>query len=87
MRFEGKDSNDKVVIKDTTNLDENGDTIIERHKYKLMGVCEFTSDRKMSSNIYRDMENDTYHIYTKGADSEIIKVLSEDTDPELINFT
>lgn len=43
---------------------------------KLVGVCEFTSDRKMSSNIYENL-NGTLTVYTKGADSEVIKFLSE----------
>jgi magnesium-transporting ATPase (P-type) len=36
--------------------------------YKLVGVCEFTSDRRLSSNIYKNTDG-TYTIYTKGSDT------------------
>jgi phospholipid-translocating ATPase len=73
MKFEGKDSDDIVTLKDTIT---NGKDEPIYHKIKLVGVCEFTSDRKMSSNIYKDEANETYTIYTKGADSEIEKVIN-----------
>lgn len=69
MKFNGKDSDDIVTILDTISSDKP----IE-HKYKLVGVCEFTSDRKMSSNIYQDQKTNEYQIYTKGADSEVEKI-------------
>jgi magnesium-transporting ATPase (P-type) len=54
---------------------------------KRVGTCEFTSDRRLSSNIYKrsdtwEEENDQYPIedypyviYSKGADSSVKPIL------------
>lgn len=82
MEFTGIDENGKVIIKETVSEDQ-----IERHKYKLVGTCEFTSARKMSSNIYLDLDSGEYTIYTKGADSQILDVLHENHDKEFLEYT
>lgn len=45
-----------------------------------MGVCDFTSDRRLSSNIYQNKDENgepdgTYTIYTKGSDTSVIPLL------------
>ena len=67
MEFKGRDGDDNIIIVDDG---------VER-RYKQLGVCEFNSDRKKSSNIIRH-EDGTIVIYTKGADSAIRQVLKFD---------
>ena len=67
MEFKGRDGDDNIIIVDDG---------VER-RYKQLGVCEFNSDRKKSSNIIRH-EDGTIVIYTKGADSAIRSVLKFD---------
>jgi len=51
------------------------DHIAPIEKFKQVGTCEFTSDRRMSSNIYYDEDEDKYTIYTKGADTSVEPIL------------
>ena len=55
----------------------SGHRIIE--KYKVLNMISFTSDRKRMSIIVKT-ENDEIKLYIKGADSEIKKRLSSDTN-------
>lgn len=50
-------------------------------KFKPAGTCEFTSARRLSSNIY-DNEDGTYTVWTKGADSSVLDTLNMETFPE-----
>ena len=73
IKFEGKpekDEGNNVIIKDKITNDKE-----KLIKYELKGTCEFTSDRRMSSAIYYDRSTQKHFVYTKGADSEIKKVL------------
>ena len=45
---------------------------------------KFTSDRKRMSVLVTDEEDDQYKLYMKGADSEILKRLSSEQDPNEI---
>lgn len=75
--FQGNDSNDNVLIKDKKK--PGNDSL----KFKLVGTCEFTSARRLSSNIY-DNENGEYTVWTKGADSSVLETLDmESFPPEL----
>ena len=61
----------------------------EKHKYEEISFqihvkMKFTSDRKRMSVLVTDEEDDQYKLYMKGADSEILKRLSSDQDPNEI---
>lgn len=65
-------------------------------KFKSVGICAFTSDRRLSSNIYENFDNEgnslgTYTIYTKGSDTSVIPLLDADAHEEdfdeLLKFT
>lgn len=47
--------------------------------FNILNINEFNSDRKRMSIILKD--GDTYKLYMKGADTEILKKLSDKTDP------
>lgn len=51
----------------------------EEKNFQLLAVCDFTSTRKRSSCIYLNEETDEIVLYTKGADSIITNLLSQDS--------
>lgn len=71
MEYLGTNDKNEVQIR------ENETTTID---YNLVGVCEFTSDRRLSSNIYKNKDDDTYTIYTKGSDTQVIPLLDATKD-------
>lgn len=68
--FKDKDIDDNVVILNRKTGEET--------KYKLLGVCEFSSDRKRQSCIYEKEDGEIF-LMCKGADSVIEKLLSEES--------
>ena len=68
--FIDKDTEDNVVILNK----ETG----EKYVYKLLGVCEFSSDRKRQSCIFKKQDGEIF-LMCKGADSVIEKLLSEES--------
>ena len=54
----------------------------EEKKYEILNSIEFTSDRKKSSVIIRDGEY--IKLYIKGADSEILKILSKNSSKSFL---
>lgn len=79
MEYQDKAEQDVVILHNTV---AGGEPVIEYHK--LEGICEFTSDRRMSSNIYK--KDNKYFVYTKGADSSVERCLGE-TDQKLLDHT
>jgi phospholipid-translocating ATPase len=73
MNYYDKTTEDIVVLHNTVAGGE-----LKEEYYKLEGICEFTSDRRISSNIYK--VDGKYVIYTKGADSAVEGCLRSDTD-------
>ena len=45
-------------------------------RYKLLQICEFSSDRKRMSVIVKNMQTDNIELYCKGADSKISPLLN-----------
>jgi phospholipid-transporting ATPase len=54
----------------------------EEKEFELLNLLEFSSDRKRASVIIRD--GDKIKLYIKGADSEIIKRLSEESRKDIL---
>lgn len=50
--------------------------------FQVLNINEFNSDRKRMSIILKD--GDTYKLYMKGADTEILKKLTDKTDPSFL---
>lgn len=48
-------------------------------KYELLAICEFNSDRKRMSVIVRNSSTKEIHLFCKGADSVIEKLLSKES--------
>eukprot|EP00817_Percolomonadidae_sp_ATCC50343_P007752 CAMPEP_0117418566 /NCGR_PEP_ID=MMETSP0758-20121206/308_1 /TAXON_ID=63605 /ORGANISM="Percolomonas cosmopolitus, Strain AE-1 (ATCC 50343)" /LENGTH=674 /DNA_ID=CAMNT_0005199119 /DNA_START=1778 /DNA_END=3799 /DNA_ORIENTATION=+ len=48
----------------------------QTHEFDILAVIPFSSDRKRMSVLVRSIETNTIHIYTKGADSMMIKLAS-----------
>jgi magnesium-transporting ATPase (P-type) len=78
-----------------TFIDQHGTIVIHdmvggsstKKFFKRVAIIPFTSARKMSSVIVRDKFNN-YVMYTKGADSKIEEVLSENSrNEDMFNFT
>jgi magnesium-transporting ATPase (P-type) len=55
-----------------------------QYKFKLLNLIEFNSDRKRMSVIIQD-ENGTITLLCKGADTKILKLLSENNSWDLLN--
>jgi len=52
-------------------------------KFKLLNLVEFDSTRKRMSVILRDLQTNQIIVYTKGADSVIMPLLSHQVSSEL----
>jgi phospholipid-transporting ATPase len=74
--FFERNSNGEMMIKFRGNV----------LKYKLLQICEFSSDRKRMSVIVRNMQTDNIELYCKGADSKISPLLEKDKSIHL-NYT
>ena len=48
-------------------------------EYKLLNVCEFTSTRKRMSCIFRNLQTNEIELMTKGADSVIEALLTQES--------
>ena len=68
--LEERDENDNFIIHDSVNK--------ARLKYQLLNVCEFTSQRKRMSCIFRDPKGQLI-LMCKGADSVIPGLLSQES--------
>lgn len=79
VHYCNKDAEDLVTLNNTVG----GQPLVEEF-HKIEGTCAFTSNRKMSSNIY--LQDGRYFVYTKGADIAVEKCLGN-TDPNLLKFT
>jgi magnesium-transporting ATPase (P-type) len=55
-------------------------------RYKLLQICEFSSDRKRMSVIVKNMQTDNIELYCKGADSKISPLLNNEKSIHL-NYT
>jgi len=62
-----KDANDLIKI----------NCLGEEQVYKLMNVCDFSSDRKRMSVVVKDMQTNEIWLFCKGADSIIEKLLDK----------
>jgi len=56
-------------------------------EYRILAKIEFSSDRKRMSVIARDLETQKIYLFSKGADSMMLKRLAEDTSPDLLEKT
>jgi magnesium-transporting ATPase (P-type) len=56
---------------------ETSDFKMEEELSRIVGKCEFTSSRRMSSNVY--LEDGKYIIYTKGADIAVKEILKKES--------
>lgn len=74
ITYYSKDSEDMVILKNMVAETEEKNE--EEELSRLVGKCEFTSSRRMSSNIY--LEHGKYIIYTKGADIAVKEILKEE---------
>ncbi|ETO24785.1 P-type ATPase, partial [Reticulomyxa filosa] len=52
-------------------------------KWEQLAELEFTSKRKRMTTIFRNRKTKKIHVMTKGADSEMIKLLSSEKNPTL----
>lgn len=78
LRPNGVELTDRTKTTLTTMQDE------EKIEYELKETMEFTSDRKRMSVVIK-ADNGNYELYTKGADSVILKLLAESEAKEELN--
>jgi phospholipid-transporting ATPase len=72
LGYEFKDQiDDKYYI-----YDRRSDTTLE---YQLLNICEFTSTRKRMSCIFRNIQTNEIELMTKGADSVIEALLTQES--------
>ena len=74
--FFDRNANGEIMIKFKGNI----------VKYKLLQICEFSSDRKRMSVIVKNMQTDNIELYCKGADSKISPLLDSEKSINL-NYT
>ena len=94
QQYEGASPDEEELVKFAAKkgynfISSNSDTITlmingSRIKFALLHKINFTSERKKMSFIVMDPENNVY-VYTKGADSEILKSLALEQPASYIN--
>ena len=97
-KYEAESPDEEALVKAArmfgfTFVGRNSDATIvemqngEHARYQLLEVIAFNSDRKRMSVVVRDPQEHRYHIFCKGADNVMFKLLSASADQDEIKTT